>query len=328
MTDPATRSADSGLPPNVTGTVATVGTFDGVHRGHRDVLLRLVERSAASGLPSLVVSFSPHPLQVVNPAAAPPLLTTEEEKLELLALCGVNYLLVLPFTAELSQYSAEDFVGEILIQRARMRELLIGYDHGFGRGRAGDAETLQMIGARRGFSVQVVPPVLGADKRAISSTSIRTAIAAADLAGAADGLGRLYSADGIVERGAGRGHALGYPTINIALPAASKLLPPHGVYAVRVQTPLGTFGGMLSLGPRPTFSEGDVTFEANLFDVSADFYDSRVKVEFVTRLRDIVRYNSADELRSQIGRDEEESRRALTPWLQTNNINSYTRNRP
>jgi riboflavin kinase/FMN adenylyltransferase len=291
-----------------------------------DVLSRLVDLAHSSGLPSVVVSFAPHPLEIVSPGDAPPLLTTAEEKAELLALAGVNYLMVMPFDHALRQLSAEQFVHSVLLARARTRKLLIGYDHGFGRGRAGDAEVLQLLGARIGFTVTVVPPVLGAGDVPISSTVARKAIATGDLTSAAWALGRNYSAAGTVVHGAGRGRQLGYPTINISLPSERKLMPPHGVYAVVVHTPLGSFGGMLHLGPRPTFDEGEISLEANLFDVDGDFYGSHVRVDFVKLLRGIDRYPDAEGLRRQIALDEDAARGALTTWLDPNNIDSYTRN--
>jgi riboflavin kinase/FMN adenylyltransferase len=324
MPEPLEDHHSSGLPPTVDGTVVTVGTFDGVHRGHRDVLSRLADRAVALGKPSVVVSFEPHPLEIVNPDAAPLLLTTYPEKLEVMAESGVNYLVVIPFTLELSRFSAEQFVDAVLLRRARMAELMIGYDHGFGRGRAGDAEILRMIGSRRGFGVTVVPPVMGSDERPVSSTSIRRAIAGGDLARAADALGRPYSISGQVVRGEGRGRGIGYPTINVALPAARKLLPPQGVYAVRVQTPGGSLGGMMNLGPRPTFGKSELTIEAHLFDVSGDFYGQHVRVDLIAHLRDTAKFNGIDELRAQLGRDEATARTALTHWLQLHNMNSFT----
>ncbi|MDH5234992.1 MAG: bifunctional riboflavin kinase/FAD synthetase [Gemmatimonadota bacterium] len=304
-------SAAFGLPPDVRGTVCTVGTFDGVHRGHRLVLERLTARAKERGLPAVLVTFDPHPLEVVNPAAAPPLLTVGSEKAEVLAESAIDYVVVLPFTAELSVYSASDFVDLVLRERLGLRELLIGYDHGFGRARSGDASTLQRLGASRGFGVEVVPPVQGSDGRPISSTVIRRAIAGGDLARAADGLGRHYSASGVVEVGTGRGRTLGYRTLNVALPPARKLLPPEGVYAVRVQTPRGAFGGMMHLGPRPTFGEGETKLEAHLFDADGDFYGMRVRLDFLERLRETRAFASGEELRAQLDRDAAAARRII-----------------
>lgn len=299
------------MNPELGPTVCTVGTFDGVHRGHRLVLERLAARGRALGLHSVLVTFEPHPLEVVNPAAAPPLLTVGSERTEVLAESAIDYVVVLPFTTTLASYSAEAFVDEVLRRRLGMRELFVGYDHGFGRGRSGDAEVLRALGAVRGFEVEVVPAVEGHDGRPISSTSIRRAIAGGDLDRAADGLGRAYSASGIVGRGSQRGRSLGFRTLNIALPPARKLLPPEGVYAVRVQTPQGPFDGMLNLGARPTFGEEEVLLEAHLFDADLDLYDRPVRVDFVARLRETQRFVSSDELVAQLRRDETAARAAL-----------------
>ena len=172
------------LPPHITSTVVTVGTFDGVHRGHVDVLVRLAARARATGQASLLVTFASHPLELLKPEIAPQLLTSRDEKLAVIASTGVDYVAVLPFTRELSNHSAEQFVDLLLRERFRMAELLIGHDHGFGRGRAGDVDTLQTLGAIRGFTVDVVPPVETDDGEPVSSTRIRNAIVAGDLAAA------------------------------------------------------------------------------------------------------------------------------------------------
>jgi len=318
------HSSGSGLPPTVAGTVVTVGTFDGVHRGHLDVIARLVRRAHAAGLPSLVVSFDPHPLDVVNPAAAPLLLTTSEEKLEVLAETGIDYFAVLPFTHHLASFGAEEFVDRVLRDRFRMSELLIGYDHGFGHRRAGNVSVLKKLGEERGFAVDVVGAVDAGDGQHVSSTGLRRAIAGGDLARAADGLGRLYSVSGTVVAGHARGRQLGFATVNLSPPPARKLLPPEGVYAVMVQTPVGRFGGMLNLGPRPTFDDPAVSIEAHLFDVEANFYGARVRVDFIRFLRETRRFPDPAALMGQLEKDRHNALAALTPYALSGNLKGST----
>ncbi|HJQ53016.1 MAG TPA: bifunctional riboflavin kinase/FAD synthetase [Gemmatimonadaceae bacterium] len=317
-----TRAApidDSGLPPYVRDTVITVGTFDGVHRGHRDVVERLVARARALKIPSVLVTFDPHPLEIVNPAAAPLLLTTHDEKLEVLAETGIDYMAVVPFTPNLARYSAEAFVELVLRRCFRMRELLIGYDHGFGRQRAGNVNVLRTLGERDGFRVEVVDAVSTAEGQSVSSTSIRRAIAGGDLSRAAESLGRAYSVSGKVIPGAQRGRTIGFPTINLGPPPPRKLLPPEGVYAVRVQTPRGPRGGMMNLGPRPTFGDALTSLEAHLFDATGDFYGAQVRIDFVERLRETRKFASVEELKTQLAQDERDAKNALTlPQLSGN----------
>lgn len=300
-----------GLPPTLAGTVCTVGTFDGVHRGHRLVLERLAARAHALGLPAVLVTFEPHPLEVVNPAAAPPLLTLPAEKSEILAESPVDYVVVLPFTTTLAQYEAVDFVDVILCGRLGVRELLIGHDHGFGRARSGDAEVLQALGRERGFAVEVVEAVQGGDGRPVSSTTIRRAIAGGDLARAANGLGRPYSVSGTVRAGEGRGRTLGYPTLNLGAPSPRKLLPPEGVYAVRVQTPQGPFDGMMNLGPRPTFGDAAASLEVHCFALGGALYGASVRVDIIARLRETRRFDGPEALKAQLARDAADAHTAL-----------------
>lgn len=297
--------------PDTDGAVITVGTFDGVHRGHRDILTRLVDRARAANLPSVVITFDPHPLDVVNPAAAPPLLTLLEEKLERFAEAGISGVAVLPFTPALAAYEAERFVDEILVRRFRVHDLLIGYDHGFGRGRMGDADVLRALGAARGFAVSVLDPVHAPDGHAISSTAIRRAVAGGDLNRAALGLGRPYSIQGTVVHGDQRGRTIGFPTLNLSPLPERKLLPPDGVYAVRATLPDGTFGGMLNLGPRPTFGDAGRRIETHVFDASQDWYGAPLRLDFVARLRETRPFSGIEALRAQLAADERDARGAL-----------------
>lgn len=313
-------SKESGLPPTVRGTVVTVGTFDGVHLGHVDVIRRLVNKARSVGAPSLVLSFDPHPLEVVNAAAAPLLLTTTEEKLEVIAETGVDYFAIMPFTHDLASYGAEEFVELILRRRFRMQELLIGYDHGFGHRRAGNVSVLKELGERDGFPVEVVDAVSADDGQHVSSTSIRRAVAGGDLDRAASGLGRRYSVSGSVVAGNSRGRGLGFATINLSTPSPRKLLPPEGVYAVMVQTPAGPFGGMMNLGPKPTFGDSTVSLEAHLFDVDRDFYGNRVRIDFVTFLRETKKFRTPEGLVLQLGKDRESALISLTPLTRPVNL--------
>lgn len=301
-----------GFPQLAGGSVVTVGTFDGVHLGHRDILRRVSDRAKESGLPGLLVTFRPHPLEVVNQSAAPMLLTPDAEQRDALADSGPLLVVVLPFTPTLAGYSAEQFVVELLQRRYRMRELVIGHDHGLGRGRQGDATILASIGAERGFIVDVVPPTLDAAGVPISSSAIRTSIAHGELERARRDLGRPYGFRGTVVPGDQRGRALGYPTLNVQLSAPRKLLPPIGVYAVRAQTARGVFGGMMNLGPRPTFGDLTPTLEVHLFDVSGDWYGEAVSIDLISRLRDTVKFDGLDALVAQLGRDAAAARIALT----------------
>jgi len=303
----------------MTGSVVTCGSFDGVHRGHQAVLAEIVRRGQVGGRESVVVTFEPHPLTVVNPPAAPRLLTTLEEKRALLDATGVSRVAVLPFTPALSQLEPDEFVAMLRTQYG-MQELVLGHDHGFGRGRSGDVAVLRALGAAQGFAVDVVDAVRD-DGTPISSTVIRTAVAHGHLAQAERWLGRPYAATGRVERGAGRGRQIGVPTANVALPDARKLLPPDGVYAVWVK--IGgaqkdsravagkRVGGVMNQGARPTFGVAERGLEVHLLDFTGELVGETLTIEWVRRLRDVRTFPSPEVLVAQIAADLQAGRTEL-----------------
>lgn len=302
--------------PGERRTTVTVGTFDGVHRGHQAVLDEIVRRARATDRTSVLVTFEPHPLEIVAPERAPRLLTTASERRLLWPLFDLDYVVEVPFTERVRRLEPEAFVRRILIDRLRVGELVIGYDHGFGKDRKGDVDVLRRLGDEEGFAVDVVGPVgPGGEARpedgAISSTEIRRAVEAADLETAARGLARPYSAVGEVVRGAGRGEGLGWPTANVRT-EPKKCLPPDGVYAVRMEVDGTVWDGMANLGASPTFDDWERRLEVHAFEWPGEpLYGARPRVEFVARLRPVERFGSAEALAEQIGRDETAARAAL-----------------
>ncbi len=287
-----------------------MGTFDGVHRGHWAVLQEIGRRARESGRRGVLVTFHPHPLNIVRPDHAPLLLTTPAEKKEILAETGLDYAVFLSFNHILAAYSPRRFVEEILVGRLGVQELVIGYDHGFGEGRSGDVETLKRIGDELGFAVDVVSPIR-AGETAVSSTRIRKALLEGDVERAREGLGRPYCVRGLVVRGDGRGRKLGFPTANLFVPMNGKLIPPPGVYAVRGCLKQGVFDGAIHIGPRPTFTGSRPTIELHLLDFDGDIYGEEVRVEFIRHLREVRPFSSASALVEQLKFDVEAARAAL-----------------
>lgn len=256
------------------------------------------------------MTFEPHPLEVVNPQAAPPLLTLAHERREILAQSELDLVVFLPFTSTLAQYTPRQFV-QLLRDRYQLEELVIGHDHGFGKGRAGDEAVIRELGASMGFAVDVVEAV-DLDGKSISSTLARRAVAGGDLETAREVLGRPYSMSDTVVPGAARGRGIGYRTINLGPTDRRKLLPPNGVYAVRVEWSCGAAGGMMHQGPRPTFGETGRSLEVHLFGVERDLYGETVKVSWIARLRDVMTFPNAEALKAQLDKDLHAAHAALT----------------
>jgi riboflavin kinase/FMN adenylyltransferase len=301
----------SELGASAAGSVVTVGSFDGVHRGHRAVIAEAIARARDASRLSVVVTFEPHPAAVLS-ASPPARLTVGAERLEAIAELGVDRLVVLRFDRAIAALDFETFVEDVLVRRFAMRELVIGADHGFGKGRSGDRRTLPALGDRVGFGVTVVAPVPDMRGDAISSTRIRAALGKGDFARAAEWLGRPYRITSRVVPGAGRGRTMGVPTLNLAPLDPDKALPPDGVYAGRVEWAGGVAGAMLNQGPRPTVGDARRSLEAHLFGFDGNLYGRTVRIEWVARLRDVKRFDSLDALRRQLEQDKAEALAALT----------------
>jgi len=293
------------------GSVVTVGSFDGVHLGHQAIIAHLVARAAKRGAAAVLVTFEPHPGSVLAKGNPPTRLTTALERLETVTELGLDRVVVLRFDAALAALPAERFATDVLLARCGMQELVLGPDHGFGQGRGADSQNLPGLGERLGFEVSVVAPVPDARGEAISSTRIRTALAAGDLGRVTEWLGRPYRISGRVVPGAGRGRTIGLPTINLEGPPSEKALPPDGVYAALVEWGDGTAGAMLNQGPRPTVGDARRSLEAHLFGLTQDLYGRLVRVEWVERLRDTQRFPSLDALRAQLALDREAALKVL-----------------
>ncbi len=304
------RSGLSGVPRDDRPVVVTVGTFDGIHRGHWRILEEIGERASARGGRSVLVTFDPHPLRVVRPEAAPPLLTTPDEKKAVLACSALDYVVFLAFTAELRDFSPRRFVEEVLLRRLGMSRLVIGYDHGFGRGRSGDVNTLRDIAADRGFQLDVVEAV-HSGPAAVSSSSIRRALLDGRLADANRWLGRPYSMTGTVVKGDGRGRDLGFPTANLRVAGTDKLVPAQGIYACFATVPQGRFMGALHIGERPTFPGASASVEVNLLDFNADLYGRTIHLDMFEYLRPVVAFGSAAALTARMQEDVAHTRKLL-----------------
>jgi riboflavin kinase/FMN adenylyltransferase len=290
------------LPRDAAASVVTIGKFDGVHRGHRAVLDRL--RQVAGDRRAVVITFDRHPDAVLRPADAPAPLLSIEQKTEALIAAGADLVVVLPFTAEFAALTADEFVETVLVRGLSAVEVLVGSDFRYGAGGAGSVSSLRSAGERFGFGVSLVDDVCERDGRRISSTGIRELLEAGRIDEATDALGRAPRIRSTVVPGHQRGRDLGYPTANLARDAEG-CIPADGVYACWLHVNGERYGAAVSIGNNPTF--GDVpekTVEAHAIDVTLDLYGSTVELEFVAYIRPMHKFESADALAEQMGRDE------------------------
>lgn len=297
---------------DIKNPVVTIGSFDGVHLGHACVIEHLKEKATCIGGESVIISFEPHPREVLYPLEKKPgILTTLEEKIAILEQYGVDHLIILKFTLEFSRQSYTEFVKDILVDKIKIKGLVVGYDHRFGKDRAGNYESLQDLSARYGFSLER-EVVFEEDKVNVSSTKIRNALAVGDIRIVNRFLGYSYSITGKVVHGQRLGRVIGFPTANVQVSDERKLLPALGVYAVEVLIGEQVYRGMLNIGVRPTVSrEGVVSCEVHIFDFNQDIYNRLVTIKLIARLRGERKFEDINELQAQLEKDRMEAIRVF-----------------
>jgi riboflavin kinase/FMN adenylyltransferase len=312
------------IPSDWGRCVLTIGVFDGVHRGHAELIARAVKAGRARGVPAVLMTFDPHPMEVVFPGSHPAQLTTLPRRAELAEELGIDVFLVMPFTTDFMKLTPERYIHELLVERLHVLDVVVGENFTFGKKAAGNVATLRKAGERLGFAVESVSLVTEqhqTESVTFSSTYIRACVDAGDVVAAAEALGRPHRVEGVVVRGEGRGRDLGYPTANVAPPMYSAI-PADGVYAAwfTVLGPGPGTGAVLagqrhpaavSIGTNPTFSGRTRTVEAFVLDTDADLYGQHVAVDFVARLRGQRKFDSVDKLIDAMGRDTEKARAIL-----------------
>ncbi len=304
------RGVDS-TPSGWGRCVVTIGVFDGMHRGHQQMVSRTVERARDTGLPGVVITFDPHPSEVVRPGTHPPMLTSTRRKAELLEGLGVDVMCVLPFTLEFSHLTPAEFVHEVLVEHLHTAAVVVGENFRFGHKAAGDVAALKALGARLGFATEGVP-LLSDGEVTISSTYVRSCVDAGDVAAAAHALGRDHRVEGVVVRGDMRGGSeLGFPTANLHTERYAAI-PADGVYAGRLVWRGAARPAAISVGTNPTFEGRERRIEAYVLDFDGDLYGENVGVEFHTRLRGMERFDRVEDLIAQMKADVEQTRALVT----------------
>lgn len=292
-------------------SLITVGVFDGVHLGHKYLISQLKKLAGQQGLYPIAITFHKHPQEVLMPGSQPPFLTDADEKAYLLKQEGIECVIVLTFTQELSRVDAADFI-DILQTRLRMKGLVVGPDFALGRNTEGNISYLQKLGKEKGFTVTVIPPVRS-NGDIISSTAIRRSLAAGDMEKVHRFLGRPFSLHGNVVHGAGRGTGLGFPTVNLNI-LPGQAIPSDGVYATLAITDNRRYASVTNIGMNPTFDAARRTIETYLLDFRDNLYDREIKIDFVLKIRDEVKFSNAEELSRQIFKDIKQTRTILDKY--------------
>jgi riboflavin kinase/FMN adenylyltransferase len=288
------------FPPDAGPSAVALGAFDGIHLGHRAILGTAVAHAREGTLSALACTFDRHPMEVLQPDRAPLPITTLDERLELIAATGIDTTVVLPFTPAVAGIEAKAFVQDVLVGALKAREIVVGFNHRFGRGARGDAQLLEALAGPLGFRAHIVAALM-VDGIAVSSSEIRSALQRGDLSAAARLLGRPYSIRGEVVRGAGRGRTLGFPTANIGTERPLGL--PVGVYVCRLQAEAREHQAVVNVGFRPTFGVNELAVEAHVLDFAGDLYGAKVTLTFIRRLREERKFSSVDALKEQIALD-------------------------
>jgi len=293
-------------------TVLTVGTFDGVHEGHKVLIKSVLEKAEKYNARSIIVTFDPHPREIINPGSAGiKLLSTLSERCELLADLGIDQMVVIPFDRDFSLLSSEEFVRNIIWKKIGVKAFVIGYDHQFGKDREGSIDTVQDLGKELGFEAHVVSRQ-EVENKTVSSTSIRNALQnKGDVSQATKFLGRYYILNGTVVHGDKRGSKIGYPTANIQIDLNKKVIPKKGVYAVWTRVDGQYYPGMMNIGKRPTFEGDKLTMEVHIFSFDENIYGKEVQIQFVERIRDERKFEGIDQLKEQLDKDRQESEKIL-----------------
>ena len=284
-------------------TVVTIGTFDGVHAGHRKIIDRLVNSAHANNLDSVVLTFFPHPRMVLQKESNIKLINTIEERKQLLDQTGIDHLVIHPFTRQFSRLTALEFVRDFLVNKLKAKKIIIGYDHRFGRNRTADIDDLKQFGKDFGFEVEEISQQ-DVEQVAVSSTKIRKALIEGRVEQANIYLQSEFTLKGIIVRGRGIGKGLGYPTANMEIPEDYKLIPKNGVYVVRSVLDGRTIFGMMNIGTNPTVGGKEQTIETYFFDLEKDLYGKEFTIEMLVRIRDEKKFNSVEELKIAMKQDQ------------------------